>query len=87
MFVVFSNVPQLLGRQGCATMRLSSSVSQTGAVSPLPGSVMVIQTVRMAVTNTMPAHLAPAPPHSSAVTMGTVCYAAGFVMGTTTVGT
>ncbi len=87
LFVVLSNVSQLLGPQGCATMRVSSSVSQTGAVSRLPGSVMVIQTVRTAATNTMPVRLAPAPPHSSAVTMETVCYAAGFVMGTTTAGT
>lgn len=78
---------QLQGPQGCATMRVSSSVSQMGAVSRPPGSVMVIQTVRMAVTNTTPAHLAPAPPHSSAVTMEIVYYAAGFVMGTTTAGT
>lgn len=85
--VVFSNLPQLLGPQGCATMRVSFSVSQMGAVSRLPGSVMVIQTVKMAATNTLPAHLAPAPPHSIAVTMETVCYAAGFVMGTTTAGT
>ena len=84
LFMVVFNISQPQGPQGCATMRLSSSVSQTGAVSPLPGSVMVIQTVRIAVTNTTPVPLAPAPPHSSAATMGTVCYAAGFVMGTMT---
>lgn len=77
----------LPGSQGCAIMRVSSSVSQTGVVSLLPGNVMVIQTVRMAATNTTPARLTPAPPHSSAVIMETVCYAVGFVMGTMTAGT
>lgn len=77
---------QLLGPQGCATMRVNSSVSQMGAASHPSGSVTVIQTVRMAVTNTTLAHLAPAPPHSSAVTMETVYYAAGFVMVTMTAG-
>lgn len=86
-FVVFPNLSQLPGPQGCAIMRVSSSASQTGAVSRLLGNVMVIQTVKMAATNTMPAHLAPAPPHSSAVTMETVCYAVGFVTATTTAGT
>lgn len=57
-----------------------------GAASHPPGSVTVIQTVRMAVTNTTLAHLALAPPHSSAVTMETVYYAAGFVMVTMTAG-
>lgn len=78
---------QLPDRQGCATMRLSFSASQTGAVSHLPGSVMVIQTAKMAAMNTTPAPLVPALPHSSVVTMGTVCYRAGFVMGTMTAGT
>lgn len=87
LFIVFPDVSQLLGPQVCATMRVNSSVSQTAAVYHLPGSVMVIQTVRMAVMNTMLAHLALAPPHSSAVTMETVYYVAGFAMGTTTAGT
>lgn len=79
--------PVLPDPQECATMRVSSSVSQMGAVSRPPGSVMVIQTVRMAAMNTTPARLAPAPQHSSGVIMETVCYAAGFVMGITTAGT
>lgn len=78
---------QLLDHQGCATMRLSFSASQTEAVFHLPGSVMVTQTVKMAVMNTTPAHLAPALPHSSVVITETVCYRAGFVMGTMTAGT
>lgn len=73
--------------QACATMRVSFSASQMGAAFHLPGSVMVIQTARMAAMNTMLAHLAPAPPHSSAVIMETACCAAGFVMGTMTAGT
>lgn len=77
---------QLLDLQGCAIMRLSFSASQTGAVSRLPGSVMVIQTAKTAAMNTTPAHLAPALPHSSVAIMETACYRAGFVMGTTTAG-
>lgn len=68
-------------------MRVSSSVSQMGTVSHRPGSVMVTQTVRMAVTNTTPVHLAPAPLRFSGATMEIVYYAVGFVMGTTIAGT
>lgn len=87
LFVVFSYAFQPPGLQVCATMKVSSSASQTAAVSHLPGSVMVIQTVRTAAMNTTPAHLAPALPHSSGATTETVCYAVGFVMGTMTAGT
>lgn len=78
---------QLLDPRGCATMRVSSSVSQMGLVSRPHGSVMVIQTARTAATNTTPARLAPAPPHSSAVIMETACYTAGSVTVTMTAGT
>lgn len=78
---------QPLEPQGCATMRVSSSVSQMGLVSRPHGSVTVIQTARTVATNTMPARLAPAPPHSFAVIMETACYAAGSVTATMTAGT
>lgn len=87
MFVVSVNTSQLPGPQGCATMRLSFSASQMGAVYHLHGNVMVTQTARMAVMNTTRARLAPALPHSSAVIMETACCAAGFVMETTIAGT
>lgn len=78
---------QLPDHQGCVTTRLSFSASQTGTVCHLPGSAMVIQTAKMAAMSTTRAHLAPALRLSSVVTMGTVCYRAGFVMGTMTAGT
>lgn len=84
---LWSVLSQLLGPLGCATMRVSSSVSQMGAASRPAGSVMAIQTARMAAMNTTPARLAPAPPHFFAVIMEIVCYAVGFVMGTMTAGT
>lgn len=87
LFAAFSDVSQLLGLLVCATMKVSSSANQTAAVSHQPGNVTAIQTVKMAATNTTPAHLAPVPPRCSAVTMGTVCYAAGFATATTTAGT
>lgn len=87
VFLLFPTKSQLQGPLGCATMKASSSVSQTGAVYRPPGSVTVTRTARTAATNTTPVRLAPVPPRSSAVTMGTVCCAAGFVMGTTTAGT
>lgn len=68
-------------------MRVSSSVSQMGTVSHRHGSAMVTQTVRMAVTNTTPVRLAPAPLRFSGVTTGTVCYAVGSAMGTMIAGT
>lgn len=77
----------LPGLQGCATMRVSFSASRMGAAFRLHGSVMVIQTARMAATNTTLVRHAPVLPHSSAVIMETVCYAVGFVMGTMTAGT
>ena len=83
-FLMFHQLP---GLQGCATMRVSSSASQMGTASRLPGSVMVIQIVRTAATNTMPAPLVPALHHCFAVTMETVCYGVGFAMGIMTAGT
>lgn len=74
----------LQGPPGCATMRVSFSVSLMAAVFRRHGSVMVTLTVRTVVTSTTPVPRAPVPPHSSAATMETVCYAAGFVMGTMT---
>lgn len=73
--------------QGCATMRVSFNVSPMGAVCRRPGSVMVILTVRMAVTSITPVPRAPAPPPCSVATMETVYFAAGSVMGTMTAGT
>lgn len=87
MFVLFANVYQLPDTQGCATMRLSSSASRTVAVSHLPGSVMAIRIVRMALMNTTPVHLAPARPRFSAATTETACFVIGCVMGTMTAGT
>lgn len=78
---------QLQGPQVCATTRVSSSASQTGAVSRPTGSVTVIPTARTAAMSTTPARLAPARPRSSAATMETACCAAGFATGTTTAGT
>lgn len=87
LFAAFSDVSQLLGLLGCATMKVSSSANQMAAVSHQPGNVMAIQIVKMAVTNITPALLAPVPPRCSVVTTGTVCYAAGFATETTTAGT
>lgn len=74
----------LPGPQGCATTRVSFSVNQTEAASHLHGSVTVIQTAKMAVMSTTPAHLAPALPRCSVAIMETACFAVGFAMGTTT---
>lgn len=74
----------LQGPQGCATMRVSFSASQMGAVYRRPGNVMVTRTARMAVTSITPAPLVPALPHCFAATTETVCSAAGSVMGTMT---
>lgn len=87
MCVMFPADSQPPGLRGCAITRVSSSASQTAAVSRRAGSATATRTARTAAMNTTPARLAPAPPRSSAATTGTACCAAGSATGTTTVET
>lgn len=62
-------------------MKASSSANQMEPACPLHGSVMVMQTVRIAQMSIMGVPHAHALPHSFAATTATVCIAAGYVMG------